>query len=56
MMPTVIAGTRPTRSATADQGITVAASPSVVADTVSAAVAGGTSNSAAISGSTACGE
>lgn len=55
-MPTVIAGTRPTRSATADHGMTLAARPSVVTDTASAAVAGPTSKWAAMSGSTAWGE
>ncbi len=55
-MPMVIAGTRPMRSATTDHGSTVTARASVVADTASAAVEGTTWNSAAICGSTACGE
>jgi len=40
MMPIAIAGIRPMRSATIDQGMTAAAIPSVAADTVSAAVDG----------------
>ena len=52
----VIALTRPIRSATVDQGITPMARPMVEAEIVSAAVAAPMCRSAAISGSTACGE
>lgn len=54
--PVAMAGTRPMRSATIDQGMTASAKPSVAADTLSAAVAGVTESSAEICGSTACAE
>jgi hypothetical protein len=54
MRPIVMAGTRPTRSATIDQGMTATARPKVDADTVNAAADGVVGTPAAIAGSTAC--
>ena len=51
--PVAIAGIRPIRSATIDQGTTAAASPSVAADTLRAADAGPIRRSEAICGRTA---
>jgi hypothetical protein len=51
-----IALTRPIRSASVDHGITPIARPTVEAETINAALAAPTPRSAAISGSTACGE
>ena len=51
-----IAGIRPIRSATRDQGSTETARPSVAAETVSAAREASTPMSAASTGSTPCGE
>lgn len=56
MTPIAIAGTRPMRSATTDQGMTLTARPSVETETARAAVAGSTPNSEPMKGSTACGE
>ncbi len=51
-----MARTRPIRSAISDHGMTPIARPAVAADTMSAAFAAPMWRSAAMSGSTACGE